>query len=320
MRALRYSSFGPVSTVAQLTDVERPTPGPGQVRVRVHYASIDPLDWKLVEGQFRLFARSRPPAGIGTEFSGTIDAHGSGEPAPAIGTPVLGFINPFKQPPGTLQEFVVLNAADVLPLPARVDLAAASTLPVAGLSALQMCRIARLMPGQRVLVHGAAGGVGSFAVQIVCALGAVPVATGSSASQSFLGRLQSDAVIDYEKQAVSSWPGPFDAVLDCATSLARGDAAALLADGGRYVSTLPRFPDAMLDPLANPLSRIKRHALRLEPTNDDLRVLLQWLVEGRIVPRITERFTLAEALAALARSKSGRARGKLVVCVDHEGA
>jgi len=285
------------------------------VLVRVKYVSINPLDWKLVEGQFRLIAKTRPPAGIGAEFGGTVEARGSGVSAPAIGTRVICLINPFVRRPGVLQEFVSSPQREVLPVPDEIDLDAACTLPCAGQSALQMCRMARVRQGQRVLIHGAAGGVGSFAAQVAHALGAIAVATGSTASQPALAALHPHAQIDYTRQPVASWGGPFSAVLDCANALAAADIAMLLADGGHYVNTLPSFPAMIFDPFFNAFRRIRRHTLKLDSNIDDLRTLMQWVGDGRLRPIISERFEFADAVQALERSKSGHARGKLVVRV-----
>ncbi len=312
MRALRYEAFGPVTEAAHWTEVACPDPGRGEARVRVDFVSLNPLDWKLVEGRFRLFAKSRPPAGIGVEFAGTVDALGAHVAAPAAGTPVFGFIDPFTQPPGALQDYVVLRAENLVPVPPGVEPAAAATLPVAAVSALQMCRAARVGAGMRVLVHGAAGGVGSYAIQVARALGATAVATGSRASQAFIATLGADAQLDYT-QPLERWGGPFDAVLDCATSLAPRDAATLLARGGHYASTLPRFPGVVLDPIANPFRRTRRHTLRLAVRRADLAVLLRWMQDGHLCAPIGEVFPAARAVDALARSKGGHARGKLLV-------
>ncbi|MGE5339422.1 MAG: NADP-dependent oxidoreductase [Gemmatimonadota bacterium] len=312
MRALRFDSFGPIAQVARFVDIPPPEPAAGEVLVRVACVSINPLDWKLAEGQFRRFAKSRPPAGIGSEFGGTVEAHGSGVSAPTTGSRVICLINPFARRPGALQEFVAIPARDALAVE-DVDLATACTLPCAGLSALQMCRMARVAPGQRVLIHGAAGGVGSFAVQVVRALGALPFATGSSSSQDALAALGAHTCIDYTRQPVATWGGPFAALLDCVNALSKPDLELLLADGGHYVNTLPDFPSVIFDPLFNPFRRIKRKTLKLDARADDLRALLQWVREGRVRPLISQRFAFADAVAALELSKSGHARGKLVV-------
>ncbi len=314
MRALRYDSFGAVASVARLAETAQPRPARGQVLVRVQYAAINPLDWKLVEGEFRRFAKSKPPAGIGAEFSGIVEALGPGVAVPAIGTPVVGFIDPMARPPGALQQFVAIDAKDAVQVDAAF-LEAACTLPVAGVSALQMCRLAEVKSGERVLVHGAAGGVGSFAVQIVRLLGAKPVATGSRLSQPVLEALGPEAQVNYATQPVSSWGGPFHVVLDCASTLGASDVAVLLPNGGRYVRTLPAFPSVLLDPLLNATRPLKRFTLRLKPNAEDVRALFNWMRRGRIKPLISERFAFADAVSALDASRSGRSHGKLVVRV-----
>ena len=314
VRALRYDSFGPVGAVVRLTEVAQPRPGRGQVLVRVQYAAINPLDCKLVEGEFKRIFRSRPPAGIGTEFGGTVEALGPGVALPKIGTTVVGFIDPTARPPGALQQFVAVDAGDVLPVEAA-DLDRACTLPVAGVAALQMCRLTGVKGGDRVLVHGAAGGVGSFAVQIVRILGARTVATGSRLSQPVLESLGPEAVVNYATQKVSAWGGPFTAVLDCASTLGDADIAELLPNGGRYVRTLPAFPSMLLDPLLNATRPVKRFTLRLKPNTDDVRTLLNWMRRGMLMPLVSEQVALANAVAALERLQTGRTHGKLVVRV-----
>jgi NADPH:quinone reductase-like Zn-dependent oxidoreductase len=315
MRALRYDAFGPVDTMARLVEAAQPRPARGQVLVRVHFAAINPLDWKLVEGEFKLFFKSKPPAGIGTDFSGIVEALGSGVSQPAIGTPVVGFINPALRPPGALQQFVAVDARDVLPV-GEDEMEAACTLPVAGMAALQICRLAEVKSGHRVLVHGAAGGVGNAAVQVVRALGARPVATCSRQSQPMVATLEPEAIVDYTAQRPASWGGPFNAVLDCACTLGSSEIAVLLSAGGHYVRTLPKFPATVLDETLNRLRPIKQHTLRLAPNANDLRTLLGLLRSGRIKPLISERFAFGNAVAALVRSRSGRAHGKLVVRVE----
>lgn len=318
MRAWRYMAFGPVESAAQIVEIDPPAPAAGEVRVQVEWVSLNPLDWKLVEGQFRRFAKSAPPCGIGTEFAGTVVALGSGLSAPPLGTRVVGFISPFERPPGALQPQVVLPASAVVPLAEGIAADLGCTLPVAGASALQMCRqagVTGVKAGRRVLVHGAAGGVGSYAVQVARILGARVSATGSGDSLPLLQALGADALIDYRTRPPAAWGGPFDAVLDCASTLTDADLATLLPDGGIAVATLPRFPGVVLDVLLNPLRRLKRHTLRLSHRAADLQQLMAWVAAGRLHPQIAARLPFEQAREALLRSRSGHVHGKLLVQV-----
>jgi len=314
-RAWRYSSYGAIDRVLQLQQLPNPTPGAGQALVRVHHVSINPLDWKMVEGQFRLFLKSKPPCGVGTEFTGEVMALGPGASGAQVGQRVVARSIPNRQPSGALAELVLLPASQMVPLPAGMDSALASTLPVAGVSALQMCRMVQVQRGTRLLVHGAAGGVGHACVLWALQLGASVAATGRGDSQAFLSTLGALHRVDYTQAPPAQWGGPFDAVIDCVAKLGAADLAALMPGGGHAVATLPRVPGVALDPLLNPLRAIKRHTLMLQTTGDDVATLLRALERGAFVPRVTQRFAMADAVQALLASRSGHVRGKLVIDV-----
>lgn len=313
MRAWRYEAFGPVQQVLRLVEADDPVAAPGEAIVGVRWASANPLDFKLVEGRFRWLAKSRPPAGVGSEFSGDVLEVGAGVESLAVGARVVGYIDPWARPPGAMQTRVAVPARDLLEVPAGVALDVAATLPVAGMSALQLCSTAQVGPGKRVLVNGASGGVGGFAVQIARIRGAEVTGTGGSASQPVICELGARA-IDYN-DPVERWGGPFDAVLDCAARLTAGDQKRLLAGGGRYISTLPAFPAVLVDPLRNLFARTRRYTLRLARNADDLRLLLAWAEEGRLAPQIAQRFAFDQLVAALVQLRDGHPRGKLLLAV-----
>ncbi|HTN50259.1 MAG TPA: NADP-dependent oxidoreductase [Burkholderiaceae bacterium] len=314
MRAWRYAAFGPVAEVLRLEDIAAPRPGASDVLIRTHHAGINPLDWKLVEGQFRLLAKSRPPCGVASELAGEIIETGAKVSGLRAGDRVVAWLNPFAQQPGALAEQVAVPAAQCVRVPAGVGLDAAAVTPVAGLSALQLSDMAGVRAGQRILVHGAAGGVGCFVVAVLRDRGAVIVATGSAGSQSFLRELQPDAQVDYATP-VGTWPGPFDAVIDCAARLDPRTWPALLPNGGTVAVTLPSFPGVILDPLLNPFRRIRRKTLRLDLNAAQLEQMLAMIAEGRLPVRLTRSYRFEDAVAALVESRGGRARGKLGVAV-----
>jgi NADPH:quinone reductase-like Zn-dependent oxidoreductase len=199
-------------------------------------------------------------------------------------------------------------------VPDGVALDVAAVVAVAGLSALQLIAMIGTHPGQRVLVHGAAGGVGAFVMAMLRDRGATVCATGSARSQEFLRALQPDAQVDYSTPA-TSWPGPFDAVIDCATTLDASAIRALLPHGGVVAATLPTFPDVIFDPLLNPFRRIRRRTLRLDPKPAQLSQVLAMVAEGRIAVHLTRTYAFEQAVDALVHSRSGQARGKLAVRV-----
>lgn len=315
MRALRYSAFGPIAEVLRVEDVAEPRPADDEVIVRTRFVGINPLDWKLVEGQFRLLAKSRPPCGVGAEFSGEVLEIGARVRAVRVGDRVTAWLNPFTEPPRSMAERVAVAESQCVRIPDSVGFDVAAVVPVAGLSALQLVDMIGAQAGQRVLVHGAAGGVGSFVVPMLRDRGAIVVATGSARSQEFLRSLQPDVQVDHAT-APSSWPLPFDAIIDCASRLDRAAVPVLLPHGGIVAVTLPSFPWVIFDPLLNPFRRIRRKTLRLEPNVAQVAQVLAMVAEGRVPVHLTCTYPFEQAVAALEESRRGSARGKLAVAIE----
>lgn len=315
MRALVQRAYGPVEKSVSVEEVHIPAPAGGEVCVRVRYAGVNPLDWKLVEGHYRWMSKARPPCGVGFDLAGEVHDAGRDAARFARGMRVAGLIPAFQRPPGSIAQYAIVPGHLLVEVPDQVALDQAAALPVAGLSALQMCRMAKIGPGTRVLVHGASGGVGHLAVQIARNLGGRVAATGSVASHPLLQPLGPDRVID-RAAPVATWGGPFDTVLDCATTLAPSDLKVLLAPDGRYVATTPRFPQVMVDTVLNLLRRGKRQVLMLKLDRADLEALMQQVAAGNLRVAVERVFSLGDAAQALAHSRAGRVRGKLVVSID----
>lgn len=308
-------AYGPVESSVAIEDVPVPVPAADDVRVRVRFAGINPLDWKLVEGHYKWMSKARPPCGVGFDLAGEVHDAGASAARFARGTRVAGLIPAFKRPPGAIAQYALVPARLLVKVPDGVPLDQAAALPVAGLSALRMCRMAMIERGRRVLVHGAAGGVGHLAVQIARNLGADVTASGSAASQTLLRWLRPTLVID-RAAPVATWGGPFDAILDCTTTLTPTDLQTLLASDGHYVATTPRFPQVMIDTVLNLVRRGKRRVLMLKPDSDDLESLMKQVAAGHLRVAVERTFPLAEGGNALVLSRSGQVRGKVVVAID----
>lgn len=315
MKALVQRAYGPVEASVHVAELPVPAPGNGDVRVRVRFAGINPLDWKLVEGHYKWMSKVRPPCGVGFDLAGEVRDAGGAAGSFARGARVAGLIPAFKYPPGAIAQYAIVPAAFLVKVPDAVPLDQAAALPVAGLSALQMCRLAGIERGRRVLVHGASGGVGHLAVQIARNLGAEVTASGSASSQTLLRWLRPALVVD-RAAPLATWGGPFDAVLDCATSLTPSEARSLLGAHGHYVSTTPRFPQVILDTIFNLVRPGKRRVLMLKPVTADLERLMAELAAGHLRVAIERAFPFADAAQALALSRAGHVRGKVVVAID----
>jgi NADPH:quinone reductase-like Zn-dependent oxidoreductase len=314
MRACRYHVHR-TDPALVIEDVAVPKPAPGEVQVRVEYAGLNPVDWKLASGSFRFLVKGGLPRIPGSDYTGHVVAVGDGVDGWAAGEPVLGFVDPFARAMGTFAEYVNVPVEFLYRRPGAVDPRVAGAVPCAGLKAVVMCSLTRVGPGRRVLVNGASGGVGHLAVQVAKLRGADVTATATAGRHDWLGSLGADRCIDYRRDPVARWPGGYDAVLDCVPNLPRSTHSRLLARGGGYASTLPDAWTYTVDPLLNRLGRRHRHAVMLRPDAAAYDELLAALAAGRLRCEIAGEYPLAEVTRAVEASRTGRVAGKLVIRV-----
>ena len=312
MRAVRYHTMTADGAV-RLDDVPVPQPGPGEVLVRVHYASLNPVDWKIATGHFRFLVRGGLPRTMGSDFSGEIAAVGAGVTGLRIGDPAWGFVDPFRQPAGTFAEFCALPAANVFPRAESVPDRDAAALACVGVTSVTLCNLGGVSAGRRVLVNGAAGGVGHVAVQVAKARGAKVTAVASAERRNYIKSIGADEFVDYRASPPGSWPGGFDAVFDCVPNLPRGLHRRLLAAGGRYVSTLPGPATFLLDPLLNRVGSIQRYGVMITPSAAAMQELTDACGRGHLRCHVDGEYSLEDVPQAIASSRAGHVQGKLVV-------
>jgi len=314
MRAYRYHALG-AGSPPRLEEVAVPEVAAGEVLVRVHCASLNPVDWKIADGKFRFLVKGGLPRTMGSDYSGEIAAIGPGVAGWTVGEPVMGFIDPFARGAGTFAEFVTVPVGFVARRPPSVGDVLGAALPCVGTTAVALCDLARVSRGSSVLVNGASGGVGHLAVQVAKARGALVAATASAGRREFVTSLGADVFIDYRSEPLERWPMAFDAVLDCVPNLPRGSHRRLLKRGGHYASTLPNAGTYTVDPLLNRLGRLGRHAVMLQPSEPAMNEVLRDVEEGRLRCEIAAEFPLQQTAQAIELSRAGRVAGKLVIRV-----
>ena len=323
MRAAVYERYGRPEEVVQVRAVPVPEPGPGEVRVRVAAASVNALDWHFVTG-LPMFARPtlglrRPKRHVpGADVSGVVVALGAGVAGLATGDEVFGEVDG-----GAFAELVVAPAERLVRVPEGVGLERAATIGVAATTALQALRDwGGLRPGQRVLVIGASGGVGSFAVQVAKALGAAHVtAVCSTRNVGTARRIGADRVLDYTRGDVRELGERFDLVLDNAGTLSLRDCRRLLGEQGAYVMvTSPKsrwvhpLPRMLRLPLYFALVSQRAPAFKVaQRSRSDLELLAGWVSAGVVDPVLDRRYPLADAAEALRVQGEFHARGKSLV-------
>jgi NADPH:quinone reductase-like Zn-dependent oxidoreductase len=314
MRALRYHSIGSPLDL-RLEVIPTPDTSAGEVLVQVHFAGLNPVDWKIATGKFRFLVRGGLPRTMGGDFSGEVVAVGAGVEGFKPGDRVWGFIDPFRRARGTFAEFLPVPANFLFPLPSSVAYRDAAALACVGVTAVALCERTKVSRGSSVLVNGASGGVGHVAVQVAKARGARVTAVASGARRDFVMSLGADDFLDYARLPVAEWPGGFDAVFDCVPNLPRRMHRRLLVRGGHYASTLPGAATFLVDPITNRLGPIRRHGVMIGPGAAAMDELLGCVRQGKVRCHIEAEYPLEQAAQAIERSRSGHVQGKLVIRV-----
>ncbi|THV34658.1 NADP-dependent oxidoreductase [Glycomyces buryatensis] len=295
--------------VLKIGETERPEPGAGEILVKVHAAGTNPVDWKVRTHGGLL--GDRPPFTVGWDVSGTVEAVGFGVRLYRVGDEVFGLPR-FPQFAGGYSEYVTAPTRHFAPKPAALSHVEAAALPLAGLTAHQaLVDIARVEPGQKVLVHAAAGGVGHLAVQIAKAKGAYVIGTASAAKHEFLRSIGADEVIDYTAADFGELLSDLDIVIDAFG----GDdytarSAKVLRDGGVLV-TLPG-PAELAEPEQ---ARIASGFMLVEPDLNGLKAIAELVESGKLTPTVSETYALEDAAKAQESLASGRTIGKIVLTV-----
>ncbi|MFI9595345.1 NAD(P)-dependent alcohol dehydrogenase [Nonomuraea sp. NPDC052265] len=318
MKAITRHVYGPPA----LTDLDRPAPGPGEALLRVHAACLDHGVWHLGAGlpyPVRLATGLRRPRSplLGRDVAGSVEAVGPGVTGLAAGDEVFGVCD------GALAEQAVARADRLVPKPAGLSFEAAAAVPTSGLTALQALRDhARLRPGQRVLVIGAGGGVGTFAVQLAKAYGAHVTGVCGPGKADLVRSLGADEVLDYTREDPTTGPGRYDVVLDTAGNRPLPDLRRVLTRRGTLVivggeNASGRWLHGTGRQLrATALSPFVRHTLRAPIARTDprdLRHLAGLAATGELTPVVGRAFPLADFPDAMDHLRSGHVTGKIIM-------
>ena len=309
MKAVRYHRYGGSEVLSQ-EEVQRPRPGVGEVLVKVAATSFNPVDTAIRAGYLQGVFPIAFPQVPGIDVAGTVAELGDGVQGWSVGDPVVGFLA--MNADGAAAEYVLAPAEVLAAAPRTVDLVDAAALPVGGLTAWQaLFELAELKPGQSLLVNGAGGAVGGFAVQLARRAGAVVTATANPRSVERVRGYGADRVIGYLDHAVSPVAvegQPFDVVLNlvATTPEATADLVGLVADGGALVSTTTPPPE-------NPGRGVRTARVFVRSDAAQLGELVARVDRGELRVHVAARRPLAELAAVHAESDAGQLRGKTVL-------
>jgi NADPH:quinone reductase-like Zn-dependent oxidoreductase len=305
MRAVRIHDYGPPEVLV-IEQVPRPEPGEGEVLVRVHAAGVNPIDWKLRRGDMRAFRPLQFPVTPGFDLAGTVEAAGAGVTAFQPGQAVFGSGS------GAYAEYAVAPAANLAAMPRNLTFDQAAAVPIGARTAwTALFDAAGLQPGQRLLVNGAAGGVGHFAVQLGRWKGAHVSGTASTANVEFVRSLGADEVVDYTATPVEQAVRDVDVVLDTVGGPGIQRLLQVLKPGGVIVTIAGQVPEGAAQ------ERGVRVARPTPPPSPGalLQQIASLIEAGTIRPVAGRVFPLEEVRQAHALSETGHGRGRIVLHV-----
>jgi NADPH:quinone reductase-like Zn-dependent oxidoreductase len=320
MKAIIYRCYGSPE-VLELADVEKPIPADDELLVKIHAASVNPLDWHFMRGSpylMRLSSGLGAPNGssMGVDFSGTVEAVGSKVSRFKPGDEVFGGRD------GAFADYVTIRESRAVTLkPENISFVQAAAVPIAAISALQALRDkGRLKPGQQVLINGASGGVGTFAVQIAKSMGAEVTGVCSTRNVEMVRSIGADHVFDYTREDYTKSGKQYDLIIDnvanhslLANRRALKPEGILILVGGASGNWLGPFMGPLQAMLLTPLVGQEFSMMLGRLVQEDLTRLAELMRTGEVTPVIDRQYVLSEVPAAVAYSEEGHARGKIVI-------
>lgn len=313
MKAVIINQYGSTE-VLQYTDVEKPQIKPDELLVKVYATSVNPIDWKIRAGQLQLLTGYNFPKILGFDISGEVVAVGA--TVTGFKTGDLVYAYQAGLPGGAYAEYAAVAEKVASLKPSNITHEQAAAVPLAAITALQALRDnGQIQQGHKVLINGASGGVGSFAVQIAKALDTEVTAVSSTKNVDLIKSLGADRVIDYTQQDFTKDTAKYDIVFDAVGKKSFSESQNILQPNGVYISTLPN-PDNVVQGLLTFLLPGKKAKLILAQSNSKDLVYLKQLIEaGRLRSIIERTYPLSEVAAAHSDSEKGRVVGKLVITV-----
>jgi len=331
MKALMITKYGDLNTSLEIQEVPKPTIGPNQILIKTHAASFNPLDYKIVRGDFKAMRKIQFPKGIGRDVSGVIEKVGEKVKIFHAGEKVYSRID--ENLVGTIAEYVVSNAKDVALIPSNLNHKEAAGIPLAGLTAYQsLIDTANLSSGENILIHAGSGGVGTIAIQLAKHLGANVTTTTSNVNVDLVKNLGAEKVIDYTKKSYFDEGAKFDVVFDTLGAEYTFDSFKVLKAGGRVISIVGDLDSITTKQLG--LNKIIRFVLAIKarkvtkaaskigalyrfllmsPNGNQLKELAKLYESGSIKPVIDKAFSFEDSIQALDYLSKGRAKGKVIV-------
>lgn len=314
MKAVAFDRYGSAEEL-QYRELEKPIAKSNELLVRVRASSVNPVDWKIRKGHLQLLTGYNFPRIVGSDISGVVVEVGREVTKFQPGDEVYTFLNPING--GACAEYAVVPESDAAIKPKNITHAEAAGVPIAGLTALQSLRdLGQIQAGKKVLINGASGGVGTFAVQVAKAMNAEVTGVCSAKNRELVKSLGADFVLDYEEIDFTQQTDKYDIILDAVGTITFAECEKVLQPEGVYISTLPSFEN--LAPMLTSwfISGKKAKFILANANTSDLEALRELIESDKVEPIVDRTYSLAEVAAAHAYSETGRAIGKIAIVIE----
>lgn len=315
MKAIITKAYGSVD-VLSVENVDSPTIQEDEILVQVKAASINPLDWRIRSGEMKIMTGKTPPRILGSDYAGVVSKIGKNIHKYKVGDEVFGLLDIVKVKEGTYAEYVKVKENDINIKPSNSSFEEAASLPLVSLTSYQaFVNIAKAKKGNKVLINGCSGGVGSAAVQIAKALGYKTTGICSTKNVDFAKSLGADHIIDYKKENVLNRHEKYDVIFDTVGNLKFSLSKNILESKGTYVTTAVTVPAMIFSPLANIFRSKKYKLVVVKPNTEDLTRIKQMVEDKELKGQVSKIFNLQEVKEAQLMSQNGGFYGKLVLKV-----
>ncbi|RDW16584.1 NADPH:quinone reductase [Oceanobacillus arenosus] len=329
MKAMVIDKYGKIPL--RLTKMPVPEIGEYEVLTEIHAASINPLDFRIRNGEVKLLIKYKMPLILGNDFSGVVTKVGTKVTGFRVGNEVYG--RPRESKVGTFAEYISIHEDDIALKPKNISFEEAASIPLVGLTSYQaLHEILQLQKGQKILIHAGAGGVGTFAIQLAKLMGATVGTTASEDGRELVQSLGADEIINYKTDKFEDILGNYDAIFDTLGGTALEKSFDVLKNGGKIVS-ISGLPNArfakerglgflktmLLSVVSKKLTTLEKKQnvqyryLFMKPSGEQLRIIADFIESGKIEPVIDRVFSFEDAQKAIEYSESGRAKGKIIL-------
>ncbi len=311
MKSVIFNSYGD-SDVLEIIELERPMVPDNKLLIKVKASSVNPIDYKIRRGDIKILTGKKFPKFAGSDFSGVIEVVGKNVSGYEAGDEVYGFLNPMKG--GAYSEYLIADPINISLKPEKLSFEEAATMPVAALTALQaLTYLADIREGVKILINGATGGVGSFAVQIAKTLGAEVIGICSEKNVDLCKNIGADRVYDYSKNEIMESNEKYDIFFDVVAKTTFKESKKLLRNSGTYITTIPDSKIIFRKIFNFFPNKKKAKFVMVKSSGIDLSILTGFVMTGTVKPVIENLFELSDISKAQELAESGKFRGKIAI-------